>query len=107
MSNFWAICGHDLIQLVVALVFAALGFVAKRLVTKFLNTKEKRQLAKDVVLYVEQKYTELHGQEKFNKAVEAFTQILNERGINTSIVEMETLIESALGSFNDTFSKTK
>jgi intergrase/recombinase len=107
MSNFWTICGSDLIQLAVALIFATLGFVAKTLITKFLNTKEKRQLAKDVVLYVEQKFTELHGEQKFKKAVEAFTQILVDRGINTTVIEIETLIEAALGSFNDTFSKTK
>lgn len=97
--------GSDLTSLVIWLVFALLGYGFKKLVTRILNTKEKRQLAEDVVIFVEQKYKDCVGEEKFVKAVEAFTQILSERGIKTSTTEIQTLIESAVGAFNDAFNK--
>lgn len=99
--------GNDAIKLIVWVIFAILGWGLKKIVTRILNTKEKRELAYDVVTFVEQKYKDLHGEQKFNEAVKAFTQILAERGIETSTTEIMTLVESAVGAFNDTFNKTE
>lgn len=95
------------IKLVIWVIFAILGWGIKKIVTRILNTKEKRELAFDVVTFVEQKYKDLHGEQKFNEAVKAFTQILAERGIKTSTTEIMTLIESAVGAFNDAFQKSE
>ena len=92
-------------KLVIWLIFAALGFGIKKLANRILDTKEKKELAYDVVTFVEQKYTDLHGEDKFNKAIEAFTEILCERGIKTTTKEMETLIEAAVGALNEAFNK--
>lgn len=99
--------GASAVKLIVWVIFAIIGFGLKKIATRVLNTKEKRQLANDVVTFVEQKYKDLHGEEKFNKAVEAFTDILTERGIKTSTTEIMTLIESAVGALNDAFNKTE
>lgn len=99
--------GNDAIKLIVWVIFAILGWGLKKIVTRILNTKEKRELAYDVVTFVEQKYKDLHGEQKFNEAVKAFTEILAERGIETSTTEIMTLVESAVGAFNDTFNKTE
>lgn len=99
--------GNDAIKLIVWVIFAILGWGLKKIVTRILNTKEKRELAFDVVTFVEQKYKDFHGEQKFNEAVKAFTEILAERGIKTSTTEIMTLIESAVGAFNDTFNKTE
>ena len=103
MTDFLNIYGIKIIAGIIGLIFTALGFAMKKAITKFLNTKEKRQLAQDVVLYVEQYWKELKGQDKFDVAAEAFAQILEERGIKTSAIEIRTLIESALGAFNNAF----
>ena len=105
MTNILNTFGSEAINLIIWLVFAALGYGIKKLATRILDTKEKRELANDVVTFVEQKYVDLKGPDKFNKAVEAFTQILTERGIKTSTTEIQTLIESAVGAFNDAFNK--
>lgn len=97
--------GSELTNLVIWLVFAALGYGVKKLANRILDTKEKKELAQDIVTFVEQKYHDLHGEEKFKKAVDAFTAILTERGIKTSTTEIEALIESAVGAFNDAFNK--
>ena len=107
MSNFWSMFGTDILLTIIGIIFCILGFVAKKLVNRFLNTKEKRQLAEDVVLYVEQKFKDKHGKDKLNEALNVFAQILLDRGITSSITEMETLLEAALGSFNDAFNTTK
>ena len=105
MMNILNTFSDDFTKLVIWLIFAALGFGIKKLVTRILDTKEKKDLAYDVVLFVEQKFTELHGKDKFDKAVERFTTILTERGIKTSTTEIEALIEAAVGAFNDAFDK--
>ena len=97
--------GDSAIKLVIWVIFAILGWGFKKIITRMLNTKEKRELAYDVVTFVEQKYKDLHGADKFNKAVEAFAKILTERGIETSTTEIMTLIESAVGAFNGAFEK--
>lgn len=103
MTDFLNIYGMEIIAGIIGLIFTALGFAMKKVITKFLNTKEKRQLAQDVVLYVEQYYKDLKGEEKYNAAAEAFSEILVERGITVTPIEIRTLIESALGAFNNAF----
>ena len=103
MTNILNTFGSEAISLILWVVFAMLGYGVKRLTTRFLDTKEKQQLAKDVVTFVEQKYKDLHGPEKLSKAVEAFTLVLSEKGIKSTTSEIELLIESAVGAFNDAF----
>ena len=105
MAEILATFGKEIITLIVWLVFAALGFAAKKIVVRVIDTKEKKQLAEEVVTFVEQKFKDLHGADKFNKAVEYFTKLLSEKGINTTTTEVEALIESAVGAFNDVFNK--
>jgi intergrase/recombinase len=103
MTDILAVYGNEIIIGVIGVIFTVLGFMAKRILKNFLDTKEKRQLAKDVVLYVEQTYKKLHGAEKYEQAADAFAKILQDRGIKTTTLEIKTLIESALGAFNDAF----
>ena len=65
--------------------------------------KTKKAIAKTCVQAVEQLYTELHGAEKFYKAVEAMTEMLNDRGITVSEIEIKMLIESAVQQLNASF----
>ena len=60
----------------------------------------KRQIAETCVTAVEQIYTDLHGPEKFYKAVDAMTQMLAERGITVSDFEVKMLIEYAVRMMN-------
>ena len=80
-----------------------IGVVVKNLVTKYLNDKTKRALAKTVVQFVEQVYKELHGEEKLNAALSAFSEMLAEQGITVSDLEMRVLIEAAVAEFNGAF----
>lgn len=68
-----------------------------------LDTVEK--IARVVVKFVEQVYKDIHGEEKLEKALEAFAEMLNNKGITISELEMRVYLESALAEFNEAFNK--
>lgn len=75
-----------------------LGVVVKQLCTKYINDKTKQSVAKTVVRAVEQIYTDLHGEEKLNKALIAASEMFAEEGITITELEMRMLIEARLPS---------
>lgn len=97
--------GLELLALVFGLVFSFLGMKAKELVTKYVNTKEKKALAETTVLYVEQVFKDIHGQDKLNEALKMFSKLLAEKNIKVTDTEMMALIEAAVSSFNKSFEK--
>lgn len=83
-----------------------LGIVCKRLADKYLQDKTKQAVAKIVVRSVEQCYKDLHGDDKLQKALTAASEMLSEKGISCTDVELRLLLEDALGEFNKVFEKT-
>jgi len=99
--------GGEIVAMLVTATFGILGAVAKKMVQKFLDDKTKKDIAKTVVKFVEQCYKNLHGEEKLKAALERASELLAEKGIKVSAKEMETLIEAAVGEFNEVFNKTE
>lgn len=97
--------GTTILYAVLTALAGYIGIVAKRLYTKYVNDKIKQAVAKTVVQAVEQIYKDLHGEEKLNKALEAASEMLAEKGITITDLEMRMLIEAALAEFNRTFEK--
>ena len=95
--------GVEIIGTLLLALAGALGLIAKNLATRYLNDKTKQSVAKIVVQGVEQLYKELHGEEKLNKALELFSELLAEKNIKISQLEMVTLLEAAVGEFNRVF----
>ena len=93
----------QILSVAVAAIAGYIGLVLKNLVAKYLNNKTKRSLAKTVVQFVEQVYKNLHGDEKLNAALAAFSEMLAEHGIHVSELEMRILIEAAVAEFNGVF----
>ena len=48
----------------------------------------------------------LHGQDKYNKVVESVSEMLTEKGITITEIELKMLIEAAVGEFNKVFEST-
>ena len=94
---------------VIAAAFTALaGFLGaqlKKLYEKHINDKTKQDVARTCVKAVEQLYHDLKGPEKLAKAQEGVRQMLNEKGIPISELEMNLLIESVVAEFNYGFAK--
>lgn len=98
--------GMQILYTVVTAVVGYIGIVAKNLLTKYINDKTKQSVAKITVQFVEQVYKDLHGEEKLNKAFSAASEMLAEKGITVSELELKALLEAAVAEFNDAFNKT-
>ena len=64
-------------------------------ITKYLNSKEKKEVVMVVVKAVQQLYKDLGGEEKLCRAIESATQMLAEKGITITELELRMLIEAA------------
>lgn len=97
--------GLSIVYLIVTGLVGYLGIIAKRYCEKWFNTREKKAVAKTVVQAVEQIYKDLHGEEKLNAALKAAEEMLAEKGITVSQLELRMLIEAAVAEFNKAFEK--
>jgi len=97
--------GMTILYTVLTALAGYLGIIAKKYFQEWLDTKEKRAVARDCVKFAEQVYKDLHGEEKLNKALEAAEEMLSEKGIQATALEMRVLIEAALAEFNKAFEK--
>lgn len=97
--------GLQIMYAIITAVAGYIGIVVKNLVTKYINDKTKTAVAKTAVQFVEQVYRDLHGEEKLNEALKAAAEMLNEKGITVTDLELRVLIEAAVAEFNDAFNK--
>ena len=99
--------GLQLMYMAITAVAGYLGIVAKNLFTKYINDKTKENVAKTAVKFVEQVYKDLHGDDKLNAALTAASEMLAEKGITVTELELRVLIEAAVAEFNKAFDKEK
>ncbi|MBQ7295972.1 MAG: hypothetical protein IJW86_07240 [Clostridia bacterium] len=102
LSNY----GGEVLLGVITAVVTFLGTAIKKILKQWADSKEKRQIVKDVVKAVEQMYKNLHGTDKLKKAMKTASDMLSEKGITITELELMTLIEAAVSDFNDAFNKT-
>lgn len=97
--------GMEILTTIITALAGWLAVVLKNLANKYLNDKTKQEIAKIVVSGIEQCYKTLEGPKKLEKALDAASEMLNEKGIKVTEVELRMLLESALGEFNKVFEK--
>lgn len=101
---FWAY----VFPVIVAALTAFAGFLGaqlKGLYQKHVNDKTKESVVRTCVKAVEQLYHDLGGPEKLEKAKEGIEDMLNEKGIPITELEMNLLIEAVVSEFNYGFAK--
>lgn len=98
--------GTEILYAIITTIAGYIGIVIKNLCTKYVNDKTKQAVAKTAVQFVEQVYKDLHGEEKLNKALLAAAEMLGEKGITISALELRVLVEAAVGEFNEVFKNT-
>ena len=98
--------GMEILYTVIMAIAGYIGVVVKNLATKYINDKTKRDVAKTAVQFVEQVYKDLHGADKLNAAFSAASEMLGEKGIRVSDLEMKYLLEAAVAEFNKAFEKS-
>lgn len=95
--------GLEIVTTIVTAIVGYIAVVAKNLAQKYINDKTKKEIAKIVVSGIEQCYKALEGPQKLQKALEAASSMLAEKGIKVTEVELRMLLESALSEFNKVF----
>lgn len=95
--------GPTLVGALLCAIMGSLGFAAKRLYDKHINTEEKKSIARTVASYVQQVWKDIHGPEKMAKALEAAEELLKKKNINFNASEMRIYIEAAVAEFNEAF----
>ena len=96
------------LPIIAAAVTALAGFLGaqlKGLYQKHVNDKTKESVVRTCVKAVEQLYHDLGGPEKLEKAKEGIEDMLNEKGIPITELEMNLLIEAVVSEFNYGFAK--
>ena len=96
------------LPVIVAAMTAIAGYIGtqiKRLYEKYVNDKVKQDVVRTCVKAVEQLYHDFGGYEKYKKAKEGVLQMLSEKGIIISELELEMMIESVVSEFNYGFAK--
>lgn len=105
MANFISMYGSTILYTLIIALIGYFAKIVKKYLDKWLNTQEEKEIAKSVVLMVEQVYKNVHGEEKLNLALENLSSILAAKGITMSDLEMRVLVQAAVGEFNKVFEK--
>lgn len=103
LNEFITTYGNTILYSVLTAIAGYLGIVVKNLYTKYINDKTKQDVAKTCVKAVEQIYKDLHGEEKLQKALEGASEMLINKNITITDIELRMLIEAAVAEFNDAF----
>ena len=97
---------HDFLQsylpaILYAVLTAAASFLGvqiKKVYDRVTADETKRKVVATCVAAVEQLYRDLDGETKKLKAIEGITEMLRERGVTVSQLELEMLLEAAVAA---------
>lgn len=107
LTQFVSEYGTTILYGILTAIAGALGIWVKSRYNEYINDKTKERIVRVCVGAVEQLYKELHGEEKYNKVVESAVEMLNEKGITITDLELKMLIEATVAEFNEAFKKTE
>lgn len=101
LAEFVTEYGTTILYAIVTAVAGYIGMVVKNIYQKYVDDKTKENVVKTVVKAVKQLYSDLNGEEKLTKAIENISEMLNEKGISASELEIRMLIESAVSEMKE------
>ena len=99
LQDFLSQYGTTILYSLLVAIAGALGTWFGKIYKKYINDKTKQTVVRVCVKAVEQLYKDLHGEDKYNKAVEAVVEMLNLKGITITELEIKMLIESTCQEF--------
>ena len=95
----------NLVSTIVICALGVVGYKAKQVYQKYVDTQIEKDVVNTTVNYVEQVYKDIHGEEKLQKAISLVTQTLISKGITINEGQIEQLIESAVYGLNQGWNK--
>lgn len=105
IQEFIAEYGMTILYTIVTAVAGYIGITIKSIYQNYVDDKTKEKVVKTVVKAVKQLYTDLSGDEKLQKAIENITEMLGEKGIIITELEIRMLIEAAVEEMKETASE--
>lgn len=108
MEQILEVLTPAVLNLISTIVFCALGVVgykAKQVYQKYIDTQIEKDVVNTTVNYIEQVYKDIHGDEKLQKAINLVVENLMSKGITINEGQIEQLIESAVYGLNQGWSK--
>lgn len=107
LKEFVNTYGTTILYSIVTALAGYLGVVIKRMYQRYVDDNTKKEVVKTCVKAVEQLYKDLHGEDKYNKVVESASEMLSEKGISITDIEIKMLVEASVGEFNKVFKNTE
>lgn len=106
-AELWSVVIWPLIGAAATAIASWIGLQVKATYEKYVNDKTKKDVVRVCVNAAEQIYHHLSGPEKLAKAQEGIVEMLNEKNIPITELEMNMLIESVVAEFNYGFGGKK
>lgn len=91
-------------SILTAIAGAVAAFVKKKYKEKCDN-KTKQEVVRNCVMMAQQVYRGLDGETKKQRAIEAISAMLEEKGISITALEINVLIEACVGEFKNVFNE--
>lgn len=95
ISEYGTTIMYALLTTVASIIGTWIGSIYK----KYINDKTKEDVVRTVCKAVKQMYKDLHGEEKYNKAVKFIVEMLSLKGITITELEIQMLIEATCSDF--------
>lgn len=100
ISEFISTYGNEILYTILTATISFVGLKIKSSYDKCSNDRIKKQVVEDTVKYVEQIYKNLSSKKKFEKAKENVLELLNDKGISITDLELQVLIEAACNNLS-------
>ena len=100
LNEFISQYGMMILYAALTAIAGFLGTQVKKTYEKYITDKTKKDVVETCVKAVEQIYKDLKGEEKREKAIESIVDMLSEKGITITTLEIELLIEATVAEFN-------
>lgn len=100
-TEFVSTYGTTILYTILSAALSALGVWIGKIYKEKCNDDTKRKVVKTCCKAVKQLYHDLDGAAKYDKAVEAIVEMLAEKGITITDLEIKMLIEEVCDDFHD------
>lgn len=100
-AEFVSTYGTTIMYTILSAALSALGVWIGKIYKEKCNDETKRKVVRTCCKAVKQLYWDLDGAAKYDKAVEAIVEMLAEKGITITDLEIKMLIEEVCSDFTD------
>lgn len=99
--------GTQILYAIITGIAGYVGLAIKNICKTYVNDKTKQKVARTVVRAVKQMYSDMNGEEKLDMAISNISEMLVEKGISITELEIRMLIEAAVEELKEAATGTE